>query len=140
MVALHHEHWIAPQAKPVHSPEVLGFVNHLRFVSMSCRAKPRTDLFHACALLHGAQADAQKAHAEALMRCLNQALGKPARLHAPGVGEMTFDESWLVQLGLASARGDQASLSFLLASRVAHQHRRLVRFLVGQISERFSLI
>lgn len=139
MVALRNEHWAVTLPKPVLAPEALGFLNHLRFVSMTCRAKPRTDLFYACALLHGSQGDARTDHADALMRCLNEALGKPARLHAPGVAEMTFDESWLVQMGLASVRGDDASLSFLLASRVAHEHRRLVRFLIAQISKNFSL-
>lgn len=122
------------------SAEAFAFLNHLRFVSMSCRSKPRADLFKACALLHATRCASREAHAEALMRCLNEALGKSARLFAPGTIEMSFDETWLVQLGQAIARQDEASVAFLLKSRVLPEHRRLIRFLVGRISEFFSLI
>ncbi|MEM6304268.1 MAG: hypothetical protein AAF744_06075 [Pseudomonadota bacterium] len=112
----------------------------MRFTTMGCRAMPRTELFEACALLQGSPAAAKEAHAQALMRCLTEALGAPARILAPGVTELTFDESWLLQLGRACARGDEASLTFLLNSRVEPAHRRLVRFLVHRISECFSLV
>ncbi|WP_254685014.1 hypothetical protein [Tateyamaria omphalii] len=125
--------------RPV-SDGALGFLNHLRFVSMTCRAKRRADLFEACALLHATRSASQEAHAEALMRCLAQALGKQPRLYAPGTVEMTFDESWLLRLGQAIAVGDEGSVAFLLKSRVLPEHRRLVRFLVGRISEFFALI
>ncbi|WP_299550631.1 hypothetical protein [uncultured Tateyamaria sp.] len=121
------------------SAEAFAFLNHLRFMSMSCRSKPRADLFEACALLHVTRTASQEAHAEALMRCLNQALGKPARVHAPGTLEMSFDETWLVQLAQEMSHQDEASIAFLLKSRVLPEHRRLVRFLVGRISEYFSL-
>lgn len=117
-----------------------GFLNHLRFVAMNCRSKPRTDLFEACALLQVTRGATLQAHAEALMRCLPEALGKPAKLHAPGVSELSFDESWLVQLGIASAGRDHASMTFLLHSRVVREHRRLVSFLVSQISDSFHII
>ena len=79
------------------------------------------------------------AHAQALMRCLDEAFGKPARLYAPGTQELTFDEQWLMRLGQACAGADQDSVAFLLGSRIAHENRRLVRFLVGRIAEYFSL-
>ncbi|MEP4961547.1 MAG: hypothetical protein ABJQ70_00810 [Roseobacter sp.] len=107
---------------------------------MSCRSKPKTDLFEACALLHVQRSKSRDAYAEALMRCLGQALGARARLFAPGTTELTFDERWLVEVGSANMRGDDASLNFLLRSRVAHEHRRLVGFLIARISECFSLI
>lgn len=137
MLPLRCEKWVnaAPQRKP--EPEAMGFLNYLRFVAMNCRAKPHTDLFEACALLHREQDKTQQAHAEALMRCLNEALGKPARLYAPGVEEMTFDESWLLQLCLASARQDNASVDFLVQSRIARENRRLITFLIGSITDRF---
>nr|WP_281496089.1 hypothetical protein [Marivita sp. S6314] len=106
---------------------------------MQCRAMPRTGLFEACALLKTTQAETKQAYATALMRCLNEALGQRARLHAPGVAELTFDELWLLQLGSASATGDTLSLQFLLKSRVAHEHRRLVSFLIHQIVRCFPL-
>ncbi len=117
-----------------------SFIDSLRVMSMSCRAKPRADLFEACALLHVSRSASQAAHMEALMRCLDEALGKAARLHAPGTAEMTFDESWLVQLGRAMSRGDDASISFLLRSRVRAEHRRLIRFLLTRVVESFSLV
>lgn len=123
-------------AAPV-AAEAFAFLNHLRFVTMDCRVKPRTDLFEACALLKVSKAASRNAHAEALMRCLAEALGRPARLYAPGVQELTFDEQWLVQLGRACTSGDEDSLRFLLSSRVAFENRRLVRFLVGRIAECF---
>ncbi|MEL6922332.1 MAG: hypothetical protein AAFO77_15190 [Pseudomonadota bacterium] len=116
-----------------------AFLNHLRFVAMSCRVKPRTDLFQACALLQVQRIASCEAHADALMRCLQEALGQPARLHAPGLDELTFDEMWLLELGRATTRGDEDSIVFLLGRRVATEHRRLVRFLVARISECFSL-
>lgn len=110
-----------------------ALLDSLRAVAMLCRVKPRADLFHACALLHGDRSASQAAHAEALMRCLAQALGQPARLHAPGAAELTFDETWLLALGRAAARGDEGSVAFLLGRRVAAEHRRLVRFLIRRI-------
>ena len=128
----------APPQRHV-SDTAFAYLNFLRFVSMSCRVKPRTDLFQACALLHVDRSASREAHAEALMRCLGEALGKQPRLHSPGTVEMSFDENWLVQLGEAIARDDDGSTAFLLKSRVLPEHRRLVRFLVGRISECFSL-
>ncbi|MBY5935640.1 hypothetical protein KUV51_21705 [Tateyamaria omphalii] len=128
-----------PQVRPV-SDAAFAFLNHLRFMSMSCRSKRRADLFEACALLHATRSASQEAHAEALMRCLAQALGKQPRLHAPGTVEMSFDETWLLQLGQAITTQDEGSVAFLLKSRVLPEHRRLIRYLVGRISEYFSLI
>ena len=120
--------------------EAFAFVNHLRFTAMKCRAKPQAELFRACALLQvNATAD-REAHSEALMMCLSEALGQPARLLAPGAAELTFDEQWLIQLGLACASDDDLSISFLLRSRVAHENQRLVRFLVSRIVDCFPLI
>ena len=139
MVALRSPSYVHPLPTPELSAAAVDYINHLRFVAMACRVKPRTDLFQACALLHANRSDARTAHAEALMRCLGEALGKPARLLAPGTQELTFDERWLVQLGQAHLAQDLDSLRFLLASRVAFENRRLVAFLVGQISECFAL-
>ena len=120
-------------------PEAWAFLNHLRFVAMACRVKPRTDLFEACALLKVERSASRDAHAEALMRCLSEAFGKPARLFAPGTTEQTFDEQWLMRLGMACGQSDEDSVRFLLSSRVAFENRRLVRFLIGRIAECFSL-
>ncbi len=117
--------------------EPFEFLNHLRFTAMACRTMPQTELFQACALLQVSRTASQMAHSEALVRCLTQALGKPARLLAPGANEMTFDEQWLACLGRAYGCGDDLSKAFLLRSRVAHENRRLVGFLVGRIVDGF---
>lgn len=128
----------APSLTPDARREAPTLLNFLRFTALSCRAKPRTDLFHACALLHVSRSRSLEAHAEALMRCLNDAVGKNLRFHAPGTAEMSFDEAWLVQLSDALLRDDDASASFLLRSRVLPEHRRLVGFLIGRIARSFD--
>lgn len=116
-----------------------GFLNHLRFVALGCRAKARADLFKACALLWTDGSGSIRAHAEALMLCLNDALSKRAVLFRPGTVELSFDEAWLIELATALRREDEASVRFLLQSRVKPEHHRHIRFLVTRISERFSL-
>lgn len=119
-------------------PSDAGFLNHLRFVSLGCRAKARTDLFEACALLSVTRTQSFKAHAEALVLCLNDALGKQAVFFRPGVTERSFDESWLVRLSVALSQGDESSAAFLLHSRIAPEHHRHIRFLIARMSENFS--
>jgi len=113
--------------------EDAAFLDYLRSVALQCRAKPRADLFRACALLQADRTASRAAHADALMRCLTEALGQPARLHAPGVAELSFDERWLMALRRAIAGKDAGSAAFLLGRRVAAEHRRLVRFLIRRI-------
>ncbi|WP_299154484.1 hypothetical protein [uncultured Tateyamaria sp.] len=128
---------VSAEPRPVTplAPQAFAYLDQLRLKAMECRTKPRADLFEACALLQVTRSASREAHAEALMRCLAEALGKSPRLHAPGTLEMSFDETWLVELGKAHARGDSASMNFLLGSRVLPQHRRLIRYLVGHISD-----
>ena len=125
---------------PQFSSGAMSLLNYLRFTSMECRAKPQTNLFEACALLHVTQSAERDAHADALMRCLSEALGKPAKLFAPATTEVSFDEKWLIQLAVASKAQDEASMRFLLTSRVSAENRRLVRFLMARISEYFPLV
>ena len=116
------------------------FLNTVRFISLTCRAKAREDLFEACALLAVDRDASRDAHIEALVRCLHEALGKRAVLYGPGTLELSFDESWLVQLATSLAREDELSTNFLLHSRVKPHHRRHVSFLVGRIAECFNLV
>lgn len=134
-IRLEHNSESAPEEEL--SKECFAYLNFLRFIAMECRAKRRTNLFEACALLRGDHEASLESHAEALMRCLNEALGKPAELRAPGSSETTFDEQWLLQMVLASAQADEASAAFLLRSRVHREHCRLVRFLFAQIAAHF---
>ena len=117
--------------------EAWGFINLLRFVAIQCRVKPRTNLFEACALLKTNPSASSNAYAEALMRCLGDALGKTPRLYAPGSRDLTFDEQWLMRLCQAYARDDKDSQRFLLGSRIAFENRRLVGFLIREISDHF---
>ncbi|MEM7519611.1 MAG: hypothetical protein AAF307_01125 [Pseudomonadota bacterium] len=135
MIPLRSERWSEGAPSSEVQGDALAFINHLRFVSMRCRSKAHTELFQACALLHVGKSTRQEAYSEALMRCLGEALGKPAALFAPGTAELSFDEAWLIQLALATARGDKGSETFLLKSRVAHKNRRLLRFLIGRVAE-----
>lgn len=135
------------QPLPEMRPDMQGFsdgtwalINHLRMVALDCRAKPRTDLFRACALLSLDKTKARNAHAEALMRCLRDALGQTPRLHRPGEAELSFDETWLMRLAEAVALQDHDSATFLLCSRVREQDRRNFRYLIFSVSECFSLI
>lgn len=128
----------APKAQEFTARD-LALLNHLRFVTMGCRAKARTDLFEACALLSVDRTSSSEAFSVALMRCLGQALGQRPRLLQPGSSEISFDEAWLLQLARATKRGDESSIAFLLASRVPHHLRRHIRFLVARISESFAL-
>lgn len=127
-------------AEPQLPNEAMGYLNHLRFTAMGCRSKRRTGLFEACALLRVDPGASCAAHSEVLMRCLNEALNTQTRLLAPGTTELTFDERWLVEIGRAIGRNDEPSVQFLLQSRVPKEHRRLVRFLIGQISGYFTLV
>lgn len=115
-----------------------AFLDFLRRIHLSCRTKPRTTLFEACALLHSNRSKELDAHAEALMRCLSDAFRKSARLHAPGTVELSFDERWLLQLGTAVTANDEASVAFLVHSRISAEHRRLIRFLMGRIAQSFD--
>lgn len=115
------------------------FLNHLRSVALNCRVMPKTGLFEVCAQLEAVRGGARDAHAEALMRGLSEALGKPVNMFAPGTSEMTFDERWLSQLASACHTGDGDSQQFLLRSRIGFEHRRLIRFLVFQASRAFQL-
>ncbi len=135
MVPLRLERCVDPVPVQELSPEAASFINHLRFISMGCRSKRSTNLFEACALLHVEKSASREAFADALMRCLDEALGKRTLLYAPGTTELSFDEKWLVRLGQASAMNDESSVDFLLRSRVGRDHQRLIRYLVAQISK-----
>lgn len=128
----------AVQSPPEGEPVATTLLNHLRFTALACRVKPRTDLFEACALLQTTRDLTVQSYAEALTRCLHQAIGQPPRFHAPGTPEMTWDEAWLVSLTHALAIGDEHSTAFLIRSRVARDHQRLIRFLVSQIARHFE--
>ncbi len=130
--------WAWPETAPV-DQSATAFLNHLRFVALGCRAKARTDLFEACAHLSVDPNRSFRAHAEALILCLNEALSKRAVLFRPGTQEQSFDEAWILRLATALANRNDDTIAFLLRSRVAREHHRHICFLVGRISEQFTL-
>ena len=101
-----------------------AFLNHLRFLALECRAKASIDLFETCAELTVERTSSRTTYAEALVRGLDQALGKRALLFRPGTTQRSFDESWLLQTARALACGDGQSATFLMRSRVRAEHRR----------------
>jgi hypothetical protein len=108
----------------------------LRTVAGRCRAMAGDDLFRACAML-GADGAKQAAdsYAIALFRSLPGALGGARlRLYQPGATDRSFDESWLLAALAAGARGDDASLTFLLASRLPPPSRRQTGYLIANLS------
>lgn len=111
----------------------------LRIAALDCRAAAREDVFQACAMLSEDRDAARTAFAEAMMKCLPQAIGKAPKILAPAVlSEVSFDEAWLLQLVAASGRQDTDSMWFLLRSRVAAPLQRHVAFLANGLSEHFS--
>ncbi len=103
----------------------------LRRISGQCRCAARADLFQACAMFNSDAHTAADAYAAAIFRAV------PAgrlSFHCPGSVEVSFDESWLMAMLSAAKRGDDASLTFLLARRLPRHLRRQVGFLVVNLS------
>ena len=120
---------------PATKPDMV-WLNVVRLVAQRSRSKPRTDLFEPCAERHVGHARSRLAYAEALVRCLNPALGRLATFYRPGTEERSFDEAWLLAALHAVRRGDAVSLTFLLRRRLAKHDQRLIGFLIAQISDR----
>ena len=127
----------APASAPALSEDWRGALNALRMIALECRVAARDDLFHACALLSQSKVQAQDAHARALFRCLNEALGQKTVFYRPGVEELSFDEAWLTRILMASSTGDWDSVAFLIRSRVPKIHQRQVAFLIKGIVDSF---
>ncbi|SER47174.1 hypothetical protein SAMN04490244_101167 [Tranquillimonas rosea] len=111
-----------------------ALLNRLRLSALRCRAASRTDLFQACALLGTDPEAGAPAFAEALVRTLDQGLGRRPILYRPGAADLSFDERWLISLVAALRRGDEASATFLLNSRLVHGARRSLGFLAARLA------
>jgi hypothetical protein len=111
----------------------------LRVLAPACRAKARLDLFQACAMLATDRDQAAQAYADALIRTLEQGLGRPPVLHRAGSAELSFDENWLGALFAAEARGDAASFAFLIDRRLARAAARQIGFLVAGLARRLPV-
>lgn len=115
-------------------------LDHLRQSAREVRCKGYIDMFGACAALSSNSNVARSAASEVLMRSLSQALGHRPVFFRLGESEQSFDEQWLMALARACQTEDQASMTFLLHSRVPkHAHRNLV-FLLRNVLDNFSRI
>ncbi|MDO9639964.1 MAG: hypothetical protein Q7J44_15615 [Pseudotabrizicola sp.] len=108
----------------------------LRRLAPRCQAGARLDLFRACAMLSTDSGVAARSYAEALLRGLAVVLGRVPVLHQPGAAELSFDEAWIASLLGAAQRGDEASMRFLLASRLPRHARRQIGWLAAQLAQR----
>lgn len=106
----------------------------LRSAALGCRARPRTDLFEACAMLSLTPRVSGSAFLEALMRCLDQALDHAPVFYRPGVTEVSFDEAWLLRALETANQGNNDSFSFLIRSRVPSLYHRNMRYLIAGVA------
>ena len=137
-VALRSDQHDAPRPAALIPGEWRGVLNALRVVALQCRVAARTDLFEACALISNKEHAGQDAFAQALFKCLSEAInGKPV-FHRPGTVEMSFDEAWLIRALMASKQGDRDTVSFLIRSRVSKMHQRHIAFLIKGMSDQFA--
>ncbi len=132
-----------PQANPTPQSDLpdawRGTLNALRFVALTCRAAPKTDLFEACALIATRKQTGAEAFATALLRCLPQAIGKRPVFYQPGTADLSFDEKWLMRAVIAANQADGDSLAFLIRSRVTPENQRNVSFLIKGISDNYAM-
>ncbi len=126
------------QTQPFRRPmvEIPAPVAALRRLAPRCQAGARLDLFRACAMLSAHADIAAQAYAEALLRGLAVVLGRVPVLHQPGAAELSFDEAWIASLLGAARRGDEASMRFLLASRLPRHVWRQIGWLAAQLAQR----
>jgi hypothetical protein len=122
----------APRPHPL-ADEAQGRLDWLRQVAARSRGMPGEDMFRACAML-GTRGHAVAAEhaATALFRVLPRVLGRTRlRLYEGGALERSFDEDWLLAALDAAGRGDEDSLTFLMARRLPHHARRQAACLVA---------
>lgn len=129
---------LAPRPAPFLPGEWRGVLNALRVVALDCRVAAHTDLFEACALISNTQDTAHDAFAQALFKCLREAVHHKPVFFQPGTVELSFDEAWLIRALMAAKQGDGDNLAFLIRSRVAKIHQRNIAFLINGIARQFA--
>lgn len=110
----------------------------LRLLMRQCRAKARIEVFETCRLLLTHPREGAQDYADALLRVLAQALPDGPVIHHLRARERSFDESWLLALLAAIARGDRASTDFLLRARLPQPLRRPVGWLAAELVRRMD--
>jgi hypothetical protein len=129
-------HLIDPRHAPM--PTIPAQIALLRVLAPICRAKARLDLFEACAMLSDNRNQAAQAYADALLRTLEQGLGRIPIIHRAGSAEMSFDELWLAALFDADARNDTDSFMFLTRARLNRLAVRQIGFLITSLSQKLA--
>ncbi|SES06676.1 hypothetical protein SAMN04490244_105167 [Tranquillimonas rosea] len=123
-----------PSPAPAQTGEDRTLLAHLRLEALQCRAAARLDLTDACLHLSATREVSGTEAVRALVRTLDQALGRAPRFFRPGSIDRSFDEAWLMALVHAVQRGDEASATFLLRSRVAPSALRSTIFLLSRVA------
>ncbi|MEM6637110.1 MAG: hypothetical protein AAF667_14610 [Pseudomonadota bacterium] len=136
--SVHADQSVDHALQPAFAPDAREFLNYLRITALNCRSAARADLFRACAMLETDTGVAKSAHAELLMRCLPQVIGKMPKILRPGEQEISFDEAWLLRLFEACRNDDGASFAFLIRTRVVRHAQRKIGFLMRSSTEQFS--
>jgi len=137
-----------PRTRPADAPppaqeipgELRRGLDWLRAVTLRQAARPRVDLFHACAMIDHRDTRVAAASAEALMGSLRQSLGRAPRIYRPGTQDVSFDERWLTAALFAARTGDAASLTFLIARRIRPEARRATQFLLNTLARHLDTV
>ncbi|MEM0990992.1 MAG: hypothetical protein AAGK00_19155 [Pseudomonadota bacterium] len=121
------------------SAEAMGFLNHVRLMSMTCRCSARAEVSQACRMLSMDPQISRDALVEALVKSLAQIMGRTPRFFSPGVATLSEDEMWLVRLVTCESTGDRLSAEFLIRSRVARNMRASMAFLARSLGDAFQI-
>lgn len=112
----------------------MAVLNQLRRAAMAGRVAARTDLFAACASLKTRVCTQPMGCMDTFVRCLPEAMGRPVIWFAPGAHEVSRDEAWAMRCLDRITAGDDASLTFLLATRIRNVDRCNIGYLLGRIA------
>ncbi|MGX9356960.1 hypothetical protein ACS3SW_17870 [Roseobacteraceae bacterium S113] len=138
--------WTATQPSPVaqtpagHDAQARNFINHLRVISLRCRAAPAPAPVESCAMIGPISPEMRLVHAATLLGALPEILGRLPVIYRPGSADISFDEAWLIQLARSLSRQDSSSAAFLLNSRAPRHSHRAMTYLMRSISEQFALV
>lgn len=113
----------------------MALLNQLRFQSIACRAERHLGFYEACQLIQADRSLAVEGLIDALVRILGEAIDKTPVIHAPGCGELSFDEKWLMQMFERAAADDIDSVIFLVKRRVNRYKQRSFMMLVTSLSK-----
>ena len=118
----------------------VAVLNKFRLLMARVKCAARLDVFNACAVLGADPTTSTTAYAEALLRVLQQGLGRAPILYHPGDLELSDDEAWLLRVLLSAQSGDEDSLRFLTTRRLSRETLRPTIFLVRNLAARIEEI